>query len=322
MMETQVNAIEDKLLDMNPDPIPRFVLLKEFKKETPDSSEYRSLYEQVCMHRYVKAYEDTQNARGFWEPFHGYTEGTIRKLLSFGLGKEHICLRKISSYLEKVLQNEEDWGQYEKQDNPLWYPNMFMPLVSAAMLSLIDKDHPLLQKQRQQWAYIAQESFVDGKYNGNKNISAIEECFGFTTKRPIPPFNYYCLLLLAPDGNHTYIDAPTDQALVDFCMNEAGGIYYVYNNKPGDMISISTCNRDSRDFWHWIRALSLIAQFNGWAKYKDRYCDFILSQANQDGLWEFPKKFDFALSNSWRNKSKVIDSSIFVARMLNDSRAF
>ncbi len=121
---------------------------------------------------------------------------------------------------------------------------------------------------------------------------------------------------------HTYIDAPTDQALVDFCMNEAGGIYYVYNNKPGDMIPISACNRDSRDFWHWVRALSLVSQFNGWAKYKDRYCDFILSQANQDGLWEFPKKFDFALSNSWRSKNKVIDSSIFVARMLNGSRAF
>jgi len=35
-----INTIVDKLLDMKPDPIPTFALLKEFKKISPDSNEY------------------------------------------------------------------------------------------------------------------------------------------------------------------------------------------------------------------------------------------------------------------------------------------
>lgn len=321
-MIDEVDTVVDKILDMNPDSIPRFVLLKEFKGMTPSDSEYQSIYDQVCNHHYIKSYETAQNERGFWQPFHGYTEGAIRKLLSFGLDKEHICLKSVSDYLEKVLKNEEEWNQYEKQDNPLWYPKMFMPLVSAAMLSLIDKNNPIMEKPRQQWAYIAKESFAGGYYDMNRNIDAIADCFEISTKRPITPFNYYCLILLAPDNNSSYIDCSTDRALVDFCMNEASAIGYVYNNKPSDMVEISVQNRDSRDFWHWLRALSVISQFHGWSTYKDKYCDWILSQANQDGLWEFPKKFDFTLSNSWRGKNKVIDSSVYVAKMLKGLRAF
>ena len=321
-MIDKINTEVDKILDMNPDSIPRFVLLKTFKGITPDSPEYISLYDEVCSHRFIKCYETAQNERGFWQPFHGYTEGTIRKLLSFGLNKDHVCLKKVSDYLVKVLKNEEEWNQYEKQDNPLWFPKMFVPLVSAAMLSLIDKNHPMLEKPRQQWAYIAKESFSGGCYDLNRNIDAIADCFELSSKRPITPFNYYCLILLAPDKNSSYLDKTTDRALTDFCMNEASTIGYVYNNKPSDMIEISVQNRDSRDFWHWIRALSLISQFHGWSSYKDKYCDWILSQANRDGLWEFPKKFDFTLSNSWRGKNKVIDSSIYVIRMLKGLRAF
>lgn len=317
-----INNTVDKILDMNPDLIPKFVLLKDFKGVKPDNPEYLSLYDEVCAHRYVKNYETSQNERGFWPPFHGYTEGIIRKLLSFGLDKEHICLKNVSDYLVKVLNDEEEWNQYEKQDNPLWWPKMFVPLVSAAMLSLIDKNNPILDKPRKQWAYIAKESFIDGFYDMNRNISAIEDCFEVSTKRPIAPFNYFCLLLLAPDKNYSYIDKETDQALVDFCMKEASSIGYVYNNKLSDMVEIIVQNRDSRDFWHWVRALSIISQFHGWGEYKDRYCEHILSQANINGLWEFPKKFNFMFSNSWRGKSKVIDSSVYVLKMLKGLRAF
>ena len=321
-MNNNINTAIDKILDMDPDPIPRFVLLKNFKAMTPNDPIYTSLYKQVCDHRFVKSFEETQNERGFWPPFHGYTEGVVRKLLYFGLDKDHPCLKTVSYYLEKVLNNEEEWDQYEKQDNPLWFPKMFVPLVTAATLSMIDKDHPLLEGPRRQWTYIAKESFSDGHYDNKRNIDAIAECFGFSTKRPIAPFNYYSLILLAPGKNTSFLDETTDRALTDFCMKEAGALGYVYNSKPSDMIEISVQNRDSRDFWHWVRALSIISQFHGWSSYKDKYCDWIISQANCDGLWEFPKKFDFPLSNSWRGKNKVIDSSVFVVRMLGGVRGF
>lgn len=349
MMNHEYNVIIDKLLDMHPDPIPNFVLLKEFKGYASDSIEYQNAYDRVCDHPFVKRFEESQNERGFWHPFHGYTEEIVRHLLSYGLDKNHICLKRLLIYLVKVIHNEESWDQFEKQDNVRWWPEMFMPLANAATISLIDNTNKNLDSHRKRWANFAENSLVKGYYgreaddktqDGHFNFfgeSVSEkkgydceadrklqnEYFGFTTKRTIPPFNYYNFLLLPPQNNITYLSDSTDQALVDFCMNEADGIYYIYNKKPSEMISISAQNRDSRDFCHWIRALSLIAQFKGWAKYEQEYVDWILSQRNQDGLWEFPKKFDlFALSNSWKGKNRAIDSTIFVLRLLLKKRAF
>ncbi len=321
-MFIDINTTVDKLLNMNPDIIPRFILLKEFKGLKPENREYQYLYEKVCEHKFVKKYEQTQNERGFWKPFHGYTEAVIKKYLSYGIEKDHPSLKRIYDYLIKVLNGEEDWEQYEKQDNIQWWPKMFVPLVSSAMLSLIDNENTILNEQRKIWAAIAKESFATGVYDKNTNIESIKKYFEFSTKRPIQPFNYYCLLLLAPYKENTYLDIFTDKAMVDYCVQEADGVGYVYNNKPFDFVPVYVQNRDCRDFWHWIRALSIISQFNGWAKYKEKYIDWIISQANNDGLWEFPKKFDFVLSDSWRGKNKVIDSTIFVLRFLNKSKAF
>jgi len=301
---------------MNPDPIPRFVLQKDFKGYNPCCIENKDIYKQVCNHVFIKKIEESQNERGFWPPFHGLTESIIRKCISYGLDKNHICLKNVSKYLVKVLHNKEEWDQFEKQDNIRWWPKMFVPLVSSAMLSIIDSSNKILEPHRKIWAGFAETAFKNGAYDYEALKNAQFEYFGFKTERIIPPFNYYSLLLLSPNEGNYYIDDSTDQALVDYCMNEANSIYYVYNNKPSDFVSINVQNRDSRDFWHWIRALSLISHFKGWAKYEKQYSDWIMKQRNENGLWEFPRKFDFSLSNSWRGKNKIIDSTIFVLKLL------
>ena len=320
-MNNELNKIVNKLLDMNPDPIPKFVLLKNYKGLGADCIEYKKLYEEVCINPLVKRFETSQNEHGFWKPFHGYTEGVIRHLLSYGFDKTNTILCKTAKCLENLLLGKCSTGQHEKQDNPMWYPVMFEPLIFASMLSLVDPENALVEEQRKIRANFTEASFSSGEYNSVADVKAQHEHFGFTTKRTIPPFSYYTLLLLAP-GNKGYIKDSTDQALVDFCMKQANEIYYVYNNTPRNFVKIEELNRDSRDFWHWIRVLSLISQFRGWTKYEKRYVDWIMEQRNNDGLWEFPKKFDFVLSNSWRGKNKIIDSTIFVLRLLTKMKAF
>lgn len=321
-----INDITDKLLDMKPDPIPEFILLKEFKGFRPNSREYQNAYEKVCDHLFVKNIENNQNERGFWPPFHGYTENIIRKCLSYGLDQEHVCLKKISGYIKKVLHNEECWGQFEKQDNIRWWPEMFVPLVCAAMLSLIEPDNEILDSHRSRWAYFAQIAFFHGDYNKEAERKVQNDYFGFFTKRTIPAFGYYNLLLLAPKGKVNHISDITDEALVDYSINHAEQIYYVYNCKPSDFVPIDMKRKDSRDFCHWLRALALISQFKGWTKYEEHYHEWILSQRNEEGFWELankPNRFDFPLSDSWRNrKNRIIDSTIMVLRFLNHHQAF
>lgn len=316
------NDIVDKLLDMKPDPIPKFVLLKEFKGYDQNSMEVQNLYDQICNHPFIKKIEESQNEHGFWTPFHGYTEEIIRKCLSYGLDKNHPAIKKVSIFMTKLLDGKESTGQFEKQDDPRWYPIMFEPLICASMLSLIDKKDKAARKYRQQWVKFAEAAFSKGFYDKNADSFEKKNFFGFSMKRVIPPFNYYNLLLLAPDKEEHFLSERADKALIAHCINEEQSIGYVYNNKPSDFVQINEQNRDSRDFWHWIRALSLLSQFDGWSAYEEKYSKWILSQRNKEGLWEFPKKFDFALSNSWRGKNKEIDSTIFVLRLLMKKKAF
>jgi hypothetical protein len=174
-----LDKIISKLLDMKPDPIPEFILLKEFKNCNPESKEYKTAHRNVCNHPFVKKIEESQNDRGFWPPFHGYTEGVIRLLLSYGLDKNHACLRKVTKSLLKALDNKENWDQSEKQDNPRWWPEMFMPLVNSAMLSLIDENNIILDKHRERWANFAEASFANGHYNSDVDIKTQNENFGF-----------------------------------------------------------------------------------------------------------------------------------------------
>ena len=150
-----LNIIADKLLDLKPDPIPEFILLKEFKGLNPSSREYQNAYDRVCNHPFVKKIENAQNERGFWPPFHGATESVIRRCLSLGLENDHPCLKKVSDYLKSVLDNKESWDQFEKQDNVRWWSEMFVPLVTASMLSLIEPDSEILDLHRNRWANFA-----------------------------------------------------------------------------------------------------------------------------------------------------------------------
>ncbi len=344
-MNGENNQIIDKLLDMQPDPIPKFVLLKEFKGYTPDSVEYQNAYERVCEHPFVKKIEESQNNKGFWPPFHGDTEGLIRKLLWFGLDNSHICLKRVTEYTVKLLRNEEPHDRFEKQDNIRWWPEIFMPLCVSATLSLLDNANENLTPHRRRWADFTELAFVSGGNNRQGNDVAKStrsdffaplkgpfdheayakaqcEYFGFKTKHIIHPFNLYCLLLLAPLNGETHLSDDADQALVDYGMNVANSLYYVYNKNLGELALLNAHNKDSRDFCHWIRALSLISQFKGWERYEQKYVDWIMGQRNQDGLWEYPKKHSwFELSDSWRGKNKAIDSTIFVLRMLMKKRA-
>lgn len=323
---TLITDIADKLLDMKPDPIPEFILLKEFKKVHPDSREYQNAYDRVCSHRFVEDIEMQQNERGFWQPFHGYSEDMIRRCLSFGLDRDHPCLRRVTDYIIKVLNNEEHWDQSEKQDNIRWWPEMFVPLASAGILSIIDPKNEILGLHRRRWAYFADIAFSKGYYDKEAESKAQHEYFGFITKRTIPAFFYYNLLLLAPTDKESYINDDVDQALVDHSMSSIDHIMYVYNCRLSDFVPVEIQRRDSRDFCHWLRALSLISQFRGWKKYKQKYYDWVLSQRNEEGLWELPKKpnrYDFPLSDSWKSrKNQIIDSTIMVLRFLNNNKAF
>ncbi len=318
----EFDVIVDRLLEMRPDPIPRFVLLKEFKGCELGSIEYENAYEKACFRPHIKSIEESQNSSGFWTPFHDYTEDVIRRGLAYGLDRNHVSFKRTVEYLTRALRGEGSWDYYEKHEDSRYFPEVFMPLLSAAMLSLIDPENEALAPQRQLWASFAKAAFADGAYNAAALAAAQNEHFGFPIENPIPPFNYYSLVLLAPSGDSQKGSCSTRSALTDYLMGEAKGIESVANRPLSELVPIDTIRMGGRDFWHWLRALSLTAQLGEWDKYREKYIGWIMDQRNRDGLWEFPRKHDFMLSDSWRGKNKTIDSTIMVLRFLSGKRAY
>lgn len=319
--QKNIQSVVDELLNMNPDPIPKFILLKEFKKLNPKESTYQNAYEKVIEHPFVKDIESEQTEFGYWGEFHGYTEAIIRRCLSIGLEPTHPCLIKVCSFIEKILQGKEIWHQRcEKHDNPRWWIEIFMPVASAAILSLIEPDSPLLTSYIELWKGFAEKAFEDGCYNFDKEVEAQFEHFHVKTKRIVPFYNYYVTLLLTSRKNT--LSMKMDRSITDFCMNKEDGMYYIYDRNPSSRIPI----QDTKNYYPWLRCLSILSRFKHWDEYKNTYYDWVWGQRNPDGFWDLIKKprgFSFPLSDSWRNeKNRMIDRTIFVLRFLSNHQGF
>ena len=315
-------AYAEKLLALDPDPIPRFLILRDLLRMPSDQREYAVARDAVWAHPHVKTIAEAQAPRGFWEPFHGTTEAMIRRLLTYGLDRTHPTLAAAEAFLVHLLEGEQTTGQYERQDHPLWYTEMFEPLIAASLLSLLHPDHPLAEVHRNRWASFAEAIFACGDYREDCDRDVKAAFFGYTVKRPIPPFNYYCLLLTSPVDGKSCLSEKTDRALVDYCMTQMSALGYVYNEPPGIPIPIDTHRRDSRDFRHWIRSLSIIAPYRGFDRYAGRIADHIMAQRGADGLWTFPRKFDDTLSDRYAGMRKTVDASLIVLRLLSGVRGY
>ncbi len=317
--EGDIRKKAEDLLKMDPDPIPRFILLKEFLKTDPADSEYKRAYKNVLGHGYVKKIEGGQTEDGFWGNFHMDSEAVLRRGLLLGLELSHPCFQKVGAFMETVLGGEDIWHQRcEKQDHPGWWLEMFMPLVTAANLSLIDPQNVLLEKQIAIWRSFAEAAFAGGRYDSAAEAAAQYEYFRIKTKRSIPFYSYYCVILLT--AHNGILSDKLGNLILDYCLDRDEGMYYIYDRKPSQCVDIN----DTKYFFYWMRILSILSRLNGWEHHKARYCNWVWNQMNADGLWDLTDKpgySQYVLSDSWRkSKNRIIDSSIYVMRFLTGYR--
>lgn len=316
-----ITILADNLLNMKPDPIPEYILLTEFKNKPKTSREVQNLYDKILVHPFIKQIQEEQDGSGCWRDFHGYSEQVIRKCLFMGLDESFSCLSKVSTYLEKVLDKTETWHQREeKQDNPKWWLEMFMPLVSATYLSLINPKHPKVAEYQMIWKSFAIAGFKNQQYDPVAESKEQLDYFNIKTKRIIPFFNYYVILLLTASKEVLPVDI--DEKMLNFCMNLDRGIYYIYDKSPIIPVTIDNI----KNFYSWTRCISILSRYQNWDKYQSKIDSFLWEQRNADGLWDFMKNpygSLFPLSDSWRKeKNRVIDSSIYVLRLMNQWKGY
>jgi hypothetical protein len=141
----------EKILELHPDPVPHFRLLRDVLHLDPTSADYCQAEKALQGSKWIALLHRSQWPDGTWGRFHTQdtrvkqpfitTEVAITTALDSGLDRHSPILQKVQNVLVDYADGKIYWPDPpEKHDNPLaWY--VWMRHWSAAVLSQIDQRH-------------------------------------------------------------------------------------------------------------------------------------------------------------------------------------
>jgi hypothetical protein len=323
----EILAISNKILQMGPDPIPRYLVLRELNQIGVSDSELQGAKRALFNARWVQELHETQWADGTWGRFHTQdtkakqaiptTEIGIDLALAYGLNKHDALLAKTVTFIEDHIAGKESWrDRAEKHDDPnLW--QVLTPFISAANLALIDDDHEMLGYFVNSWVEIVMAAFQSGTYDRQAEIDMFNEGLKLHTKNPPAFHNKYPLILLS--SKISRLDPQLEGRILDHILSRPDGVYYLYDGLLSQMPAVS-----ERKFYYWLATQLILSRFPGWFHFIEPYLIEMLSQHSKDGLWSFSERVPrrpyspLPLSESWyRKANKCIDCSVLILKLLS-----
>jgi hypothetical protein len=327
----EITRAAEAILRLDPDPVPRFRLLRDVLRLPPEDAELRRAGKALEDAALVRLLRGTQLPDGTWGRFHSRdsrikaafptTELAIKAALSSGLDARSPLLRRTIRTIELYAQGRAEWPDPpEKHDNPLAW-RVWERHFSAAVLAEIEPGHPLLEGFRRVWGEAFAAAFRSGAYYRAQEIRSLNGLLGCRMKDPVPFHRKYPLLILSSGKGS--LSPRNERLLLDFVMNLPEGIYYVHDGKVSDAPSL----RDGR-FWPWMAAQALLSRFGAWRRAGSGAVDHAWSMRGADGLWDPGPGVarrpytPFPLSEDWRKPGKrVIDASIEILALVSRARA-
>ena len=318
-MPESIKSIAKTILAQEPCAVVRHRLLRDVLKRPTD--EAKAALDRSTM---VQMLAEEQCEDGSWGRFHSMdttrkqkiktTEAGVRRAIALGLDKDHPICANACDYLVRILK-----GQQAFPDRP--EPNDRWPvgerLFLTATLSLLEPEHPLVQANRAVWIEILKRTFHDGCYDQDAEVEAHCELTGATT---MPGFyltinNRYALELLSSGTNE--VPAELERTYLNWLTTYPDGINYIgrcrINQPPTEHPSSINC---------WFQSWEVLSHFPHWVEFAQPSIDWLWSQQNDNGLWDFgsrPARYgSLPLSDSWRKKNnRIFDWSTRVLLLLS-----
>ena len=321
---TDLTTLAAKILALDPDPLPRYLVLRDLLRCSPDEAIFHEAGQAAWRSRWVRELESAQQPDGTWGRFHTQdtrvktpiptTEFAIRRALALGLDRRSPMLQKTANYIQAHLRGEVTWSDPpEKHDHPgLWAVNIRS--VSAAMLALMDPDHPLLDPLWERWAEIVSAAFESGRYDSQAELARHQSLTGIPSRRLYPFHVFYPLVILS--ATRRRLPGELERQMLEYLFHRPGGIYYICD-KPLDAFP----RLGEKGFESWLHAQEILARFGGWKEFAPPVLNWIWNQRGENGLWEIGQvaycSYSFPLSESWRRPgSRLVDCSVWVLRLL------
>jgi hypothetical protein len=312
---------------MDPDPVPRYRLVRDVLLLSEEDERLKAARADIDTSQHVKKLAESQWDDGTWGRFHTEdtktkrpfptTEIAVARALSLGLDGEHPILEALHPTLVAYVEGRSIWRDTpEKHDNPDAWP-IWVRHFSAGLLAAIDPADPVLVDCFEERARATAMAFARSGYDRDEEIRALGEILGLPMRNPVP---FHVLpavrLLSARVGD---LAPGLEEKILAWLWDESNGIYYLSNVRPSVLPHF-----DERSFVQWFRSQELLSRFDCWRDVGAQALDWIWSQRNGDGLWDLGRgksgsvHSPFPLSESWRRPlNRVIDSTVAVLSLLN-----
>jgi len=312
--QNQVESLARRLLDVQPNSIVRYLLLRDVLRLAPGSPNLETARLQMLSHPRVEELMREQHQDGSWGRFHSMdsaiktrfptTEIAIRRALALGLDKDASLIARAVEFMIKILKGKATWSdRVEKSEG--W--SIGVETITAATLAAVDPAHPAIIPAWKYWVEIAGRSFPYGAYDPSSEWKAHKDIRGIG-------IHYlgsrYVLTLLGARSPH--LPASLDLQVVNRIWNNPAGVGYL----GADLQHPSPVH-----IFNWLESLEILSRFQSWREVAGSALIWILEQRNAGGVWDFgskvSKSFFFPLSDDWRKPgNRSLDHSTRILVLL------
>jgi hypothetical protein len=237
------------------DPVPRYILEKEIKRNSQIEYERNKLKES----KWYKQLVAEQWENGSWGRFHTQdtrsqskqkfctTESAIRRARELSLDKDDEIIYKAIQLMERYIRDEEEWLDTNEQH--YGFQIAFRTLV-AANLSLFDPKHPFVLTKKEICANNISKAFIDGLLN---------EAIWDTENRKsneilLKPYMVYIIWLLQ---NNDFLGEAIERYFLKYIWYRKDGIYYRTNSSSSEIHFL-----ESKQFVPWLSGLETLCDFS------------------------------------------------------------
>ena len=309
--------VAKRVLALDPDPIPRFRLIRDVLGGTPGDAEFEDAQSCLTDSKWVKLLENAQYIDGTWGRYHTQdtkvkqpiptTEVALAMALDSGLDAGSKVIRRLMPTLIDYVKGAYIWPDWaEKHDNPDAWP-IWVRHYSAAALAQIDRFHPLLDEFWEIRSESVIAAFAGGTYDRQAEIDVLVKLLNCRMKNPVAFRAVHSLRVLGATKNR--LPEQTERDMLLYLRKSPVGIYYVNNRSLDELPEM-----DDRSFWPFIAAHKVLAGFPLWKDLSTGILNAIWEQRDEDGFWVSDasvsrKPFScFPLSESWRRRiNRTID---------------